>query len=128
MSSVPSQTERQSWACGAMPWRAPEAFPYEDGTPWSYRPKPADVYDFAIVSSQILSGELTPFPNLSPWISLIVRISAPRNERPHLPSNTYPAELLDLIKKCWDPRPQQRPRFSVICRSLNEIKIELLSM
>ncbi|CAM6029948.1 unnamed protein product [Sphagnum balticum] len=109
-SNVPSQTEQQSWVCGALPWRAPEAFPYEDGIARSYRPKPADVYAFAIVCSQILSGELTPSPNRSPWISLIVRISAPRNERPHLPSNTYPAKLLDLIK-CWDPSPQQRPCF-----------------
>jgi serine/threonine protein kinase len=109
-SNVPSQTEQQSWVCGALPWRAPKTFPYEDGIARSYRPKPADVYAFAIVCSQILSGELTPLPNRSPWISLIVRISAPRNERPHLPSNTYPAKLLDLIK-CWDPSPQQRPCF-----------------
>ncbi len=127
-SNVPSQTEQQSWVCGVMPWRAPEAFPLADGMARSYRPKPADVYGFAIVCSQILSGALTPLPNVNPWISLIERISAPRTERPQLPLNTYPAKLLDLIRKCWDPRPKQRPHFSVICRSLKEIKIELLSM
>ncbi|CAK9198470.1 unnamed protein product [Sphagnum jensenii] len=127
-SNVPSQTEQQSWVCGAMPWRAPEAFPFEDGMARSYRPKPADVYGFAIVCSQILSGALTPLPDVSPWISLIERISAPRPERPQLPLNTYPAKLLDLIRKCWDPRPKERPHFSVICRCLKEIKIELLSM
>jgi len=127
-SNVPSQTEQQSWVCGAMDWRAPEAFPFEDGMAQSYRPKPADVYGFAIVCSQILSGVLKPFPSVSPWISMIGRISAPRTERPQLPLNTYPAKLLDLIRKCWDPIPKQRPHFSVICRSLKEIKIELLSM
>ncbi len=127
-SNVPSQTEQQSWVCGVMPWRAPEAFPFEDGMARSYRPKPADVYGFAIVCSQILSGALTPLPKVDPWISLFERISAPRTERPQLPLNTYPEKLLDLIRKCWDPRPKQRPHFSVICRSLKEIKIELLSM
>jgi hypothetical protein len=54
------------------------------------------------------------------------RISAPSKERPELPPNTYPEELLDLINKCWDPDPLQSPSFSVVCKSLKKIKIALL--
>jgi tRNA A-37 threonylcarbamoyl transferase component Bud32 len=126
-SIVTSQSEQQSQICGTRFWMAPEAYPRGDAlVPLQYRTKEADVYSFAIVCSQILSGADAPFP--SPWNGFIDRISAPRNERPELPLNVYPANLLDLINKCWDPDPHQRPSFSVICKSLKEIKIELLRM
>jgi hypothetical protein len=126
-SIVTSQTEQQSKVCGTRFWMAPEASPRGDGlVPPQYRTKEADVYSFAIVCSQILSGADEPFPG--PWNGFIDRISAPRNERPELPLNVYPAKLLDLINECWDPDPHQRPSFSVICESLKDIKIELLRM
>ncbi|CAM6012056.1 unnamed protein product [Sphagnum balticum] len=126
-SIVTSQSEQQSQICGTRFWMAPEAYPRGDAlVPLQYRTKEADVYSFAIVCSQILSGADEPFPR--PWNDFIDRISAPRNERPKLPLNVYPAKLLDLIIKCWDPDPRQRPSFSVICKSLKEIKIELLRM
>jgi serine/threonine protein kinase len=104
---------------------APEASPRGDAlVPLQYRTKEADVYSFAIVCSQILSGADEPFP--CPWNGFIHRISAPRNERPELPPKVYPAKLLDLINKCWDPDPHQRPSFSAICDSLKGIKIDLL--
>lgn len=93
--------------------------------PRKYCAKKADLYSFAIVCSQILSGADEPF--LHPWKDFIDRISAPRNERPELHFNTYPAKLLDLIKKCGHLEPQQRPSVSIICKTLKEIKIELLT-
>jgi tRNA A-37 threonylcarbamoyl transferase component Bud32 len=126
-SIVTSQSEQQSWVCGTRFWMAPEASPRGDAlVPLQYRTKEADVYSFGIVCSQILSGADEPFPG--PWNGFIDRISAPRNERPELPLNVYPAKLLDLINECWDPDPHQCPSFSVICESLKDIKIELLRM
>jgi tRNA A-37 threonylcarbamoyl transferase component Bud32 len=126
-SIVTSQSEQQSRVCGTRSWMAPEASPRGNApVPLQYRTKEADVYSFAIVCSQILSGADEPFP--CPWNGFIDRISVPRNERPELPLNVYPAKLLDLIIKCWDPDPHQRPSFSVICKSLREIKIQLLRM
>jgi tRNA A-37 threonylcarbamoyl transferase component Bud32 len=126
-SIVTSQSEQQSRVCGSRFWMAPEASPRGDApVPLQYRTKEADVYSFAIVCSQILSGADEPFPG--PWNGFIDRISAPRNESPELPLNMYPAKLLDLVNECWDPDPHQRPSFSVICESLKDIKIELLSM
>ncbi|CAK9198387.1 unnamed protein product [Sphagnum troendelagicum] len=124
-SIVTSQSEQQSRVCGTRFWMAPEASPRGDApVALQYRTKEADVYSFAIVCSQILSGAAEPFPG--PRNGFTDRISAPRNERPELPPNVYPAKLLDLIKKCWDPDPHQRPSFSAICDSLEGIKIDLL--
>jgi serine/threonine protein kinase len=119
------QTEEQSRVCGARYWRAPEAYPKEEGGLPRYRAKEADAYSFAIVCSQILSGASSPFPDPC---NLIERISAPRNERPDLPSDTYPPKLLDLIKRCWDPHPKRRPSFSNICKTLQDIKLVLLGL
>lgn len=121
-----SQTEEQSRVCGGRYWRAPEAYPEAEGRLPRYRTKEADAYSFAIVCSQILSGASCPFPD--PWDKLTERISAPRNERPHLPSDTYPPKLLDLIKRCWDPHPERRPSFSDICKTLQDIKLVLLGL
>ncbi|CAK9870617.1 unnamed protein product [Sphagnum jensenii] len=114
-----SQTEEQSRVCGARYWRAPEAYPKEEGGLPRYRAKEADAYSFAIVCSQILSGESCPFPD--PYNKLTDRISAPKHERPRLPSDTYPPKLLDLINDCWDPNPKRRPSFSDICKTLQDI-------
>ncbi|CAK9265637.1 unnamed protein product [Sphagnum jensenii] len=112
--------------CGAATWRAPEAFPDHKGHHRRFRPKKADVYSFAILCSQILSGKLYPFGY--PQVRLLERISSPQNERPFLPSNSnYPAQLLSLIKQCWAPDPRMRPKFSTICSSLQEIRLSLLA-
>ncbi|CAN5973072.1 unnamed protein product [Sphagnum jensenii] len=120
-----SSSMLHSQICGAAPWRAPEAFEDHEGHPRHFSAKKADVYSFAILCSQILSGKLHPFGN--PPVGLRERISSPKNERPFLPSNrNYPAQLLSLIKQCWDPLPHERPNFSTICSSLQEIRFSFL--
>jgi serine/threonine protein kinase len=121
-----SSSMSQSQICGAAAWRAPEAFADHEGHPRRFRAKKADVYSFAILCSQILSGNLHPFGN--PPVRLLEKISSPQNERPFLPSNSiYPAQLLSLIKQCWDPDPRMRPNFSTICSSLEDIRLNLLA-
>jgi len=108
-----------SQICGAAPWRAPEAFGER------FSAKRADVYSFAIICAQILSGNLHPFGY--PPMGVRERISSPQHERPSLPSNNnYTAELLSLIKECWAPNAQKRPNFSTICKRLQEIRLGLL--
>lgn len=109
----------QSQICGAAPWRAPEAFGE------NYSAQKADVYSFGIMCSQILSGNLHPFGN--PPTKVLERISSPQHERPYLPSNNRDlAQLLSLIEECWAPNPHERPKFSIICRRLKEIRLDLL--
>ncbi|CAM6047153.1 unnamed protein product [Sphagnum compactum] len=120
-----SSSMLHSKICGAAAWRAPEAFEDLEGHRRRFSAKKADVYSFAILCSQILSGKLHPFGK--PPVGLRERISSPKNERPFLPSNSnYPAQLLSLIKQCWDPLPHERPNFSTICSSLEEIRFSLL--
>jgi serine/threonine protein kinase len=121
-----SSSMLHSQICGAATWRAPEAFPDHEGQPRRFRPEKADVYSFAIVCSQILSGQLYPY-GCTP-VRLLERISSPQNERPFLPSDSnYPAELLSLIKECWAPDPRKRPNFSTICSRLQEIRFNILA-
>jgi serine/threonine protein kinase len=121
-----SSSMLHSRICGAATWRAPEGFPDHKEQPRRFRPKKADVYSFAIVCSQILSGQLYPL-GCSP-VRLLERISSPQNERPFLPSDSnYPAELLSLIKECWAPDPRKRPNFSTICSRLQEIRFNILA-
>jgi hypothetical protein len=120
-----SSSMLHSQICGAPTWRAPEAFPDHEGHQRRFPPKKADVYSFAILCSQILSGQLYPFGY--PPVRLLERISSPQNERPFLPSDSnYPAELLSLIKQCWAPDPRTRPSFSTICCSLQEIRFNII--
>jgi serine/threonine protein kinase len=121
-----SSSRLHSQICGAATWRAPEAFPDDKGHQKPFPAKNADVYSFAILCSQILSGKLYPFGN--PPVKLLERISSPQNERPFLPSNSnYPTQLLSLIKQCWEPDPRVRPNFLTICNSLQEIRFSLLA-
>jgi serine/threonine protein kinase len=111
---------------GAAPWRAPEAFEDHERHRRPFSARKADVYSFGILCSQILSGKVYPFGYGAK--GLRERISFPKNERPFLPSNShYPAELLSLINRCWDPLPHERPNFSTICSSLQEIRFSLLA-
>jgi serine/threonine protein kinase len=121
-----SSSMLHSQICGAAPWRAPEAFEDHEGHQRHFSAKRADVYSFAILCSQILSGERHPF-GYPPKGRLLERISSPQNERPFLPSNSnYPAQLLSLIKQCWATDPRMRPNFSTIRSSLQEIRFSLL--
>jgi serine/threonine protein kinase len=121
-----SSSMLHSRICGAAQWRAPEAFEDPDGHPRRFSARKADVYSFGILCSQILSGKKLPFGKGAR--GLRERISSPKNERPFLPSNNhYPAELLSLINRCWDPLPHERPNFAMICNSLQKIRLNLLA-
>ncbi|XP_072297685.1 receptor-interacting serine/threonine-protein kinase 1 [Eucyclogobius newberryi] len=70
----------------------------------------SDVYSFAIVVWVILTGQ-EPYSNArsEDHISQCVR----NGNRPaeHLIPEDTPVEIIDLMKRCWAPEPQQRPTF-----------------
>ncbi|XP_030017291.1 receptor-interacting serine/threonine-protein kinase 1 isoform X1 [Sphaeramia orbicularis] len=70
----------------------------------------SDVYSFAIVVWVILTGE-EPYANArsEDQISQCVR-NGNRPLESLIPEDT-PAEIIKLMKSCWDPNPQQRPTF-----------------
>jgi serine/threonine protein kinase len=87
-------------------------------------PLKADVYSFAIVCYEILTGK-EPFEGEKPSDDLYKRIIL-EHERPKLPK-ICPRRLLSLIRRCWDHDPLCRPYFPEICKELRYIKGLLLT-
>jgi hypothetical protein len=106
---------------GTTKWRAPEVF--EDEENREKYTNSADVYSFAIIFSEVLTGEM-PFQGI-PHTNLLQRIQD--GKRPSLPHVDYcPDYLSELINKCWATNPRERPRFPEICQMLVDCKQRIL--
>jgi serine/threonine protein kinase len=106
---------------GTTKWRAPEVF--EDEENREKYTNSADVYSFAIIFSEVLTGEM-PFQGM-PQTNLLQRIR--NGERPPLPHVDYcPDYLSELINKCWATNPRERPQFPEICQMLVDCKQRIL--
>jgi serine/threonine protein kinase len=100
-------------------WRAPEIFrAMRDNRQFEYTAK-ADVYSFAMVCYEILSGK-EPFEDhpRSQFDFLIVSSAVPK--RPSLPGNQNDP-LNKLIRTCWDDVPERRPTFRDILSKLKDM-------
>jgi serine/threonine protein kinase len=105
---------------GGTRWRAPEVFDDEQN-PEKYT-KSADVYSFAVIFSEVLTGE-TPFSDIK---HMEIFKSVCSGVRPSLPDEEYcPAYLSALIRKYWDTEPKARPDFPQICQELVACKYML---
>jgi hypothetical protein len=76
-------------------------------------PPKADVWSFAMVCSEILTGE-PPFEG-EKRATLCAKIMD-QNLRPPLPNNC-PDYLRFCITSCWQTSPKDRPNFSSICKN-----------
>ncbi|CAM6040741.1 unnamed protein product, partial [Sphagnum compactum] len=106
---------------GTAQWRAPEVFQDEQNT--EKYTNAADVYSFALVFFEVLTGEV-PFVNIS-RSQILGKIRC--GERPILPDDYCPVHLSAVIKECWATRPEDRPKFPEICQRLQECKDTILS-
>jgi serine/threonine protein kinase len=106
---------------GTTKWRAPEVFE-DDNNPGKYK-KSADVYSFAMVFFEVLTGE-TPFDGI-PLGKLLQKLHS--GLRPPLPRNECPEHLSALIKKCWSKNAARRPTFATICKTLVNCKAAILA-
>jgi hypothetical protein len=123
MSETPSlQTSEK----GTSAYAAPEVFkqkPEHADNTLKFPPK-ADVWSFAMVCSEILTGEV-PFHD-KPKVTLhddIKRLGI----RPNLPSNC-PRDLHLCITRCWDLNPKKRPTFVEVCKMLKLVKAASLGV
>jgi serine/threonine protein kinase len=87
-------------------------------------PFKCDVYSFAMVCYEILSGNI-PFSNISNRSE--VKKMVLDGGHPELPTEC-PEPLKDLIERCWSLDASLRPKFGDICAELRHLKFRLLSM
>jgi serine/threonine protein kinase len=94
---------------GVMPFIAPEVL---KGKPYT---QASDIYSFSIIMWE-LTSKIPPFNDRAHDIQLAYSIC--KGKRPEIIKNT-PQCYIDLMKKCWDEDPLNRPSASEI---LNTIK------
>lgn len=96
---------------GTYRWMAPEVLTHQ---PYDQK---ADVYSFAIVLWELLTIKL-PYEDLSPLQAAVGVVE--QGLRPELPKNTHP-KLSNLMQRCWEAIPANRPSFSQIRVELEEL-------
>ncbi|KAG9444369.1 hypothetical protein H6P81_015709 [Aristolochia fimbriata] len=99
---------------GTYRWMAPEVINHQ---PYDQK---ADVFSFAIVLWELVTGKI-PYENLTP---LQAALGVRQGLRPELPNNTHP-KLLDLMRRCWEGEPSERPSFTDITAELENLLHEI---
>jgi serine/threonine protein kinase len=114
LSKLKENSQFTTMDMGTSPWRAPEVFDQEDNKDTKYT-KAADVYSFAMVFFEVLTGK-TPFSDVR-RTDLYKKVF--RGKRPALPSKAYcPVYLSAFIGRCWATKAEERPEFPTICQML----------
>ncbi|EXC19913.1 Serine/threonine-protein kinase HT1 [Morus notabilis] len=95
---------------GTYRWMAPEVINHQ---PYDQK---ADVFSFAIVLWELVTGKV-PYESMTP---LQAALGVRQGLRPDLPTNAHP-KLLELMQKCWDGTPGNRPSFSDVRTELENL-------
>ncbi|RIA83611.1 kinase-like domain-containing protein [Glomus cerebriforme] len=96
--------------CGVLPYLAPEVLRGYQYT------KASDIYSFGIIMNEFISEE-SPYNDIPHDHVLAVKIC--KGMRPKLSQET-PKLLVDLIMKCWDANPENRPTAKELYQILNK--------
>ncbi|KAH8964603.1 hypothetical protein BDL97_04G075800 [Sphagnum fallax] len=112
---------------GTSVYAAPEVFNPQSkyGSNSSHLPPKIDVWSFAMVCSEILTGTM-PF-NGELKVNLHAKIEENDEFRPPLPSDC-PEDLRFCITRCWECNPRERPTFVEICKMLKIAKAQSLGI
>ncbi|KAH9548258.1 hypothetical protein CY35_11G078600 [Sphagnum magellanicum] len=100
---------------GTTPYRAPELYTQEEEIAKENYPRKADVYSYGITCAEILTGKI-PFPHSEYRRADLLQVIL-KGERPPLPDDC-PTLLANLITRCWDTDPSNRPGFLQVCNKL----------
>ncbi|KAL3345884.1 hypothetical protein AABB24_024696 [Solanum stoloniferum] len=111
VARVQTQTGVMTAETGTYRWMAPEVIEHK---PYDHK---ADVFSFGIVLWELLTGEI-PYAYLTPLQAAIGVVQ--QGLRPTIPKSTHP-KLAELLEKCWQQDPTQRPDFSEILDILKQL-------
>ncbi|KAK3139388.1 hypothetical protein QOZ80_5AG0382470 [Eleusine coracana subsp. coracana] len=95
---------------GTYRWMAPEVINHQ---PYDNK---ADVFSFAIVLWELITSKI-PYDTMTP---LQAAVGVRQGLRPGLPKKAHP-KLLDLMKRCWEADPSNRPAFPEILAELEDL-------
>ncbi|KAM3362954.1 serine/threonine-protein kinase STY17 [Capsicum galapagoense] len=115
VARVQAQTGVMTAETGTYRWMAPEVIEHK---PYDHK---ADVFSFGVVLWELLTGEI-PYAYLTPLQAAIGVVQ--QGLRPTIPKSTHP-KLAELLEKCWQQDPTQRPDFSEILDSLKQLTEEV---
>ncbi|XP_050228101.1 serine/threonine-protein kinase STY17 isoform X2 [Mercurialis annua] len=115
VARVQTQSGVMTAETGTYRWMAPEVIEHK---PYDHK---ADVFSFSIVLWELLTGEL-PYSYLTPLQAAVGVVQ--KGLRPTIPKQTHP-KLTELLEKCWQQDPAQRPNFSEIIETLQQIAKEV---
>ncbi|TVU50977.1 hypothetical protein EJB05_02376 [Eragrostis curvula] len=95
---------------GTYRWMAPEVINHQ---PYDNK---ADVFSFAIVLWELITSKI-PYDTMTP---LQAAVGVRQGLRPGLPRKAHP-KLLDLMQRCWEADPSNRPTFPDILAELEDL-------
>ncbi|KAK4261697.1 hypothetical protein QN277_004657 [Acacia crassicarpa] len=101
---------------GTYRWMAPEIIEHK---PYDQK---ADVFSFGITLWELLTREL-PYSYLTPLQAAVGVVQ--KGLRPTIPKSTHP-RLSELLQRCWQQDPKDRPEFSEIIEILQLIAKEVV--
>ncbi|XP_008781231.1 serine/threonine-protein kinase STY46-like isoform X2 [Phoenix dactylifera] len=108
VARVKSQSGVMTAETGTYRWMAPEVIEHK---PYDHK---ADVFSFGIVLWELLTGKI-PYEYLTPLQAAVGVVQ--KGLRPTIPKHTHP-KVAELLEKCWQQDPAQRPDFSEILEIL----------
>ncbi|GLT30285.1 hypothetical protein SLA2020_050920 [Shorea laevis] len=115
VARVQSQSGVMTAETGTYRWMAPEVIEHK---PYDHK---ADVFSFGIALWELLTGEL-PYAYLTPLQAAVGVVQ--KGLRPTIPKHTHP-RLAELLERCWQQDPAQRPNFSEIIDIIQQIAKEV---
>ncbi|XP_021641213.2 serine/threonine-protein kinase STY8 isoform X2 [Hevea brasiliensis] len=95
---------------GTYRWMAPEVINHQ---PYNQK---ADIFSFAIVLWELVTAKV-PYDTMTP---LQAALGVRQGLRPELPQDAHP-KLLDLMQRCWETTPANRPSFCEITVELENL-------